>query len=186
MYLAEQNKALVTIFHVFFVVVGMGSALVTDLLFVYFALNKTLAPFETKVIRLLSRAVTFALCGILLSGFFLFLSDTERYLGSAKFLTKMTVVATLVVNGFLLHTLVFKHLSDQGYLNKAANRSNRRKAFLLGAISFVSWVSAMSLGVLDKIPVSYTTALSIYLAILGCGALASQVLHGMYENMRRK
>lgn len=185
MYLAEQNKAVVTIFHVFFVVVGMGSALVTDLLFVYFAINKTLAPFETKVIRLLSRAVTFALCAILVSGFFLFLSDTERYLASAKFLTKMSVVAILVVNGFLLHTLVFRHLGERGYLQRVANRTARRIAFLLGAVSFVSWVSAMSLGVLDKIPFSYVTALSLYLATLGCGVIASQILHGLYEKMRR-
>ena len=178
------NKEYITILHVLSVVIGMGGAIITDFLFVYFALNKKLSFTEIKIIKLLSKVVLYALVAIIITGIFIFLSNPEKYLVSAKFLTKMTIVSTLTINGILLHVLVFKHLKDDGYLTKFKNRNLRRLAFGFGAISFTSWLCAMSLGVLDKIPISYTSAISIYFVIIILAIITSQLIYKAYENRK--
>ncbi|MEN9551763.1 MAG: hypothetical protein RI935_140 [Candidatus Parcubacteria bacterium] len=169
-------KQLFTILHVLCVIIGMGAALVTDILFSFFASNKTLSSFEIKIIRLLSKVVTLALVGIVLTGITIFLSDPLRYMASAKFLTKMSIVLILCINGYLLHRFIFSRLSEKDFLIKRKTSSVRKMSFVLGAVSLISWVSAMSLGVLDKINLSYTTAFSLYLVVLVFGAMISQVI----------
>ncbi len=169
-------KQLFTILHVLSVVVGMGAALVTDILFTLFASNKVLSPFEIKVIKRLSYIVGIALIFIILTGVCIFFSDPVRYMASAKFLTKMTIVGLLCCNGYLLHRFIFNRLHERGFLTAKKLLSLRKGAFLLGAVSLTSWVSAMSLGVLDRIPISYIQAISIYLCILLFAIVTSQVI----------
>ena len=178
------NKEYITILHVLSVVIGMGGAIITDFLFVYFALNKKLSFTEIKIIKLLSGVVLYALVAIIITGIFIFLSNPEKYLVSAKFLTKMTIVSTLTINGILLHVLVFKHLKDDGYLTKFKNRNLRRLAFGFGSISITSWLCAMSLGVLDKISITYTSAISIYFFIIILAIITSQLIYKAYENRK--
>lgn len=179
-----QYKEYIIIFHVLSVVVGMGGAIITDFLFVYFALNKKLSFSEIKVIQLLSQIVLYALFAIVITGLFIFGSNPEKYLASAKFLTKMSIVSILTVNGILLHTLVFTHLKDDGYLTKFQNRNLRRLAFGFGSISMTSWVCAMSLGVLDKISITYTQAINIYFVIIFFAILVSQIIYRIYEKRK--
>lgn len=179
-----EQKQLLTILHVFSVVVGMGAALVTDILFTLFASNKTLSRFEISVIRFLSKVVAVALGFIIITGFCIFLSDTDKYLNSAKFLTKMTVIAVLSINGALLHFYVFRHLSDKNYLISKKKVSIRKISFALGSISFISWATALSLGVLDKITISYIHAVSIYTVLLIGGIVASQVVLKIFTNRK--
>ena len=178
------NKEYIIIAHVLSVVVGMGGAIITDVLFVYFAFNKKLSFFEIKTMRLLSKIVMCALLFIVVTGIFVFFTNTEKYLNSAKFLTKMTVVTILSVNGVLLHFLVFRHLKDRDYLIGLKNKNLRKLAFAFGAISVVSWLTAMSLGVLDKITITYTQAISIYLFVLSIAIMMSQIIHQYYETKK--
>jgi hypothetical protein len=164
-------KTVFTIAHVLCVVVGMGGAILADILFAFFAHNKKLASSDAFVLRRISRVVTFALVGVLLTGACLFLSDPEKYLHSAKFLTKMTVVSVLCVNGYLLHRYVFSHLGDARILIAKNTHPWRTAASLMGAVSFVSWVTALSLGVMD----------ALYAAALVVGMCASQVVLKLYE-----
>jgi hypothetical protein len=177
-----QNKEFILILHLLSVVFGMGGALMTDILFVYFAFNKKLSNSEIKVIHILSKVVLYALIFIIITGIFIFFTNPEKYLNSAKFLTKMTVVSILSINGFLLHNLIFKHLKEKDYLTKIQNKKSRRLAFVFGAISLVSWLSALSLGSLDKIAISYFEALMIYFTILILGIIFSQIIFKFYEN----
>jgi hypothetical protein len=176
MELFAEYKQLFTIFHVAAVVVGMGAAINTDILFTFFGINKKLSRTEIGTIRFLSHVVTVALGAILLTGLLLFLSNPAGYLASAKFLTKMSIVVLLCVNGFLLHQYVFKHISDKNFLTAKREYNIRRVAFALGAVSFVSWFSAMSLGVLDKITISYPAAFSIYAILILCAVVVSQLI----------
>ncbi|MEN9852503.1 MAG: hypothetical protein RI996_446 [Candidatus Parcubacteria bacterium] len=176
MELFAEYKQLFTIFHVAAVVVGMGAAINTDILFTFFGINKKLSHSEVRTIRFLSTIVTYALGAILLTGLSLFLSDTTKYLASAKFLTKMSIVLVLCLNGYLLHCYVFKHIGDKDFLTAKREYNIRRVAFALGAVSFVSWFSAMSLGVLDKIHISYPLAFSVYLIFVGVAVVVSQYI----------
>jgi len=180
-FLASEYKPLVTIMHVCMVVIGMGGALIADVLFVFFAYNKVLSVQEHATIRLIAKVVLYALAGILLTGALLFLSDIEKYSNSVKFLTKMTVVTVLIINGVLLHKLVFNSLHKAQFLQTVRFKSRRRVACIFGAVSFMSWMSALSLGVLDSVPVTYTTAVSIYGAVLLVAILCSQLLFSAFE-----
>jgi len=156
------------------VVFGMGAALVADMLALRFGFNKRLSRFEVDTIRFLSQVVTSALALIVLTGAFLFLSNPEGYLGSAKFLTKMTVIGVLCVNGYFLHRFVFKHIGDPRILTSPRARNLRKLGFALGAVSLISWITALSLGVLSRISISYELAMVIYFAVLMFGILVSQ------------
>lgn len=169
-------KYVFVILHVIAVVVGMGSAIVTDILALRFGFNKTLSRMEVSLIRFLSRVVILALAFILLTGFATFLSNPAGYLTSVKFLTKMTVVLVLIVNGFLLHRYVFSHLGDKDIITSRRARALRKLGFALGAVSLVSWLTALSLGVLLHIPVTYPAALAAYGALLLCAGIVSQFL----------
>jgi hypothetical protein len=177
-------KPLVTIAHVLCVVIGMGGAILTDILFAFFAFNKKLGSTEASVIKRISHIVTWALTAVILTGLCLFLSDPATYLQSTKFLTKMTVVTALCINGFLLHRYIFSHLSDPRVLSSRNSHAWRTAASLLGAISFVSWVTALSLGVMDSIPLSYLEALLLYILAITLGLFVSQILLKLYESTR--
>lgn len=167
------------ILHVLMVVLGMGAALVTDILSFRFGFNKILSKFEVQTIRFLSQVVTFALIGIVITGALTFLSNPEGYANSIKFLTKMTVVAVLCINGVLLHRFVFRHIGDPRILTSPRKRMLRKFAFALGAISLVSWISALALGILLHIPVSYDLAIGIYALMLIVGILVAQVFESI-------
>lgn len=169
-------KHLFVIIHVLAVVVGMGSAIVTDILALRFGFNKVLSTFEVYIIRFLSHVVTLALAFIVLTGFLTFLSNPEGYASSVKFLTKMTVVGVLVINGYLLHRYVFKYIGDKNIFTSPKRHRLRKLGFALGAVSLVSWVSALSLGILLHIPVSYDMAIGIYIVILTLAVTFSQYL----------
>lgn len=172
----SEYKPLFAITHVLVVVIGMGAALSADFLSFRYGFNKTLSSMEIGTIRFLARIVTFALLAIVCTGSFLFLSDPAKYAVSVKFLTKMTVVSVLCVNGFLLHHFVFARLGERGVLIKGGARTLRRFAFGLGAVSLASWVSALSLGVLLHIPFSYETSLFLYITLLAFAITVSQVV----------
>lgn len=181
-----EYKHFFTIAHVLAVVLGMGTAVVTDILCLRFGFDKKLSVFEVGTIRFLSQVVTISLVGIVCTGALMFLSDPERYLNSVKFLTKMTIVAVLCVNGFLLHRYVFSHFGDRNILTSPRARTLRKISFALGAVSLVSWVSALSLGVLLHIPVSYNMAILIYGAVLGIAVVASQIIETALLERKKK
>jgi hypothetical protein len=144
----------------------MGSALVTDVLSIRYGMDKRLTFFEVSTIKFLSHIVTIALIGIVLFGIMIFLSNPEQYLNSSKFLVKMTIVGVLIINGFLLHRFVFSKISVHNIITLPNYKSVRRTGFALGAISLVSWISALVLGILPSIPYSYGIATGAYVTIL--------------------
>ncbi len=178
-------KHFFVIAHVLFVVLGMGSALVTDILCLRFGFDKKLSRFEVSTVRFLSQVVTISLVGIVLSGATVFLSDPERYLNSVKFLTKMTIVLALCVNGVLLHRFVFRHIGDKNILTSPRARTMRKIGFALGAVSLVSWISALSLGVLLHISVSYDIAILVYLGVVLTAVALSQIVESALLEKRR-
>jgi len=180
-------KPLLVIFHVLSVVVGMGSAIVADLICFRYGYHKVLSRQTVGTVRFLSHVVTFALLAILGTGFLLFLSDVERYSASVKFLTKMSIVGVLTINGLLLHRLIFPHLGDENVLTSKKSRGVRKLGFALGAVSVASWIGALSLATLPSIPISYALAIQVYIAILAIAVFISLILeHYLLEHHKRR
>jgi hypothetical protein len=159
-------KIPMTVVHVLSVVFGMGSALLSDVLFTFYSRDKKLSQHEIHTLGILSRIVWFSLIFIFLSGIALFLSDVPKYTQSVKFLGKMSIMAVLLVNGFILDRFIWPHLGARSFLTAKKNMSLRKTAFICGAISVFSWISVCILGVLSSVPITYHQLMAIYAGVL--------------------
>jgi hypothetical protein len=169
----QEYKPIFTVLHVLSVVVGMGAALGSDILFNFFAKDKKLDKTEVMTISTLSRIVWIGLFGIIISGVAIFFSDVARYSESSKFLAKMSIVAVLTVNGFFLSQFLWSSVISKGFFVFKKYHHLRQLAFILGTISVVSWVFSCVLGVLDRVGFSYSEIMSVYGLILVCGFVTS-------------
>ena len=161
------------IVHVGGVVLGMGGALVADMLFSFFSKDKKLNSTEIYTLSILSKLVLYSLIVIALSGLALFLSDVGEYINSAKFLAKMSILLVLLINGYLLNKYIWPHLLNKNFFTLKKERNIRRLAFVFGAISVISWLSVFALGSLHDLAVSYSSIISIYFVIVFLGIIIS-------------
>ena len=166
-------KVLMTIIHVLTAVCAMGAAFSADVLFHFYASNRTLSRAELRTLSILSRVVWYGLLALVMSGGAIMLSDPAKYLLSVKFLAKMTVVCVLVVNGIVLNAYVSRHLAREKFLSARREAFARHVAFACGAISAISWVSALALGVMDNIRFSYAGVIGVYAGLLFIGVIGS-------------
>ena len=165
-----------TIAHVISVIFGMGSALISDILFTFYSKDKKLNKTEINTLSVLSKVVLISLFFIIASGFVIFLSDIDKYLSSAKFLSKMTIMIVLLINGYILNRYVWSHLLQKDFFVSKRERPMRRIAFISGAISVVSWISVCILGMLNDVTFDYYQILIFYLAIVVVSSLVSVII----------
>lgn len=161
-----ENKTIFTVFHVLSVIIGMGSAIISDILFTFFGKDKVLDNSERKTLSILSTTVWYSLIVIVLSGFFIYLSDTVKYNASQKFISKMILMIVLLVNGFILHKIVQPHLFEKGFLKFKNKKSLRQLAFSCGAVSISTWFIICILGLIKKIPIHFSQFILGYIIFL--------------------
>ncbi|MDQ5911926.1 MAG: hypothetical protein QG568_139 [Patescibacteria group bacterium] len=175
--------------HVLSVVCGMGAALIADLLFSFYSKDRSFSRMEISTLEILSRIVKIALYAIVISGILVFLSDVEKYIVSAKFLAKITILVALVLNGYILNTYVWSHILARGSKSFFAPNEKvvRQVAFVGGAISVVSWITLFMLGTLESVPYTYATILSLYASAVFLGAGVALMVEALeFEFKRRK
>lgn len=162
-------KVIYTILHIFGAILGAGSAYVSDSMFFLSVRDSKFILTELKFLKLGSRMVWVGTGLLLLSGLALFFLDPEGYLQSSKFLAKMTIVVVIVANGLvfqLIHMpLMEKHKSEKLGRSKEF-RERAHWIIVSGAISMVSWTTAVVLGVLRDVPFDYWTIMGLYGAIV--------------------
>lgn len=174
--LAQYINTPATVLHVFVVILAMGGALVSDMLFSFFSKNKNLNTTEISTLSILRTMVFYALIVIVISGFILFLADMDRYMNSAKFLAKMSILAILIVNGYILNKIVWPRVIRQGFFTNIKDRYMRMLAFTCGAVSVISWISVLILAVLNRLTMSYSLIMLLYLGVIIFGVIAALVL----------
>lgn len=161
-----ENKIFFTIAHVLCVVVGMGSAIVSDILFNLYSKDKKLNTTEKSSLETLSSVVWISLVFIILSGLGLFFSDPARYISSDKFITKMCIMLVLLINGVFLSKFISPHFNDRGLLKFKKEKTLRQFAFAGGAVSIVSWFVVCILGIIQSIDIHFGVALLIYTGVI--------------------
>lgn len=169
----QNIKTSATVAHVIGVVFGMGGALMSDILFSFFSKDKKLNSTEIATLSILARLIFWSLILIVLSGITIFVSDMDKYLNSTKFLAKMSILLVLLINGYLLNKYIWPHLLNRNFFTFKKERNIRRLAFACGAISVISWLSVLTLGVLDSLSMSYGSVIFIYLIIVLFGVIIS-------------
>ncbi|MBI5786999.1 MAG: hypothetical protein HY446_00390 [Candidatus Niyogibacteria bacterium] len=162
------------VLHLFGVAIGAGGAVVSDFMFFSSVKDGKISKTEMRFLLIGSRTVWLGLFILVLSGIGLVTLNPERILASEKFWAKMTIVAVIFINGLLFHRyhipLLSRHVGEN--FSRSEEFANR-KPFLLasGAISIVSWASAIILGALRKAPAGYFEIVGIYFLLIALGIL---------------
>lgn len=174
--LIQLIKTPATIVHVFSVILGMGSALVSDVLFSFYGKDKKLNWTEIKTLSILKDIVFYSLILISTSGIIIYLSDIEKYSDSDKFLAKMSILLILLLNGLVLNRYIWPRLLKKDFFTSPEKRIVRKLSFICGSISVVSWLSVCALGVLDSLSIDYNIIIAIYTVVTILGIAISVIV----------
>ncbi len=175
----SEYKHISVIVHVLSVIVGMGSALVSDILFNIYIKDKKIQAHENRTLGTLSNIIWISLFFIFMSGLAIFLSDPITYAYSVKFLIKMTIVVVIILNGYAFWRAIHPALRKINFTDNNMHHKYvrlRKISFAMGAISLVSWLSALFLGLIGHIPLSYLEAIVGFLILCFGGILFSQLM----------
>ena len=183
-----EYKHISIIIHVFSVILGMGSALVSDVLFNLYIKDKKINPTENTTLEVLSKIIWFALWFIALSGVAIFLSDPGIYSSSPKFLLKMVIVGFIIINGYLFARITHGSLRTINFTDTNIHHKYvriRRLSFAFGSVSVVSWFLAFILGSVRSIPISFWQGLTLYGFLILFGIIASQIMEYIITHKKR-
>lgn len=170
--------------HILGVVLGLGGALCIDLMIFHFLKNFKITRRESVIMHMLSQMIIFGLILLMVSGLALFASASADYLASSKFLMKMVTVVFVLVNGIVLNLYVVPKMEKISLQEKDQGRHEMltRVAFIVGAVSVISWFSAYFLAMLDILNVfSLGTLLIVYAILLSLAVGGSLFTKKYYE-----
>lgn len=155
--LAENRNPFLAL-HLLSVSIGVGSAVISDILFFKFLKDFQISVFEAGVMKFLSQMMWLALGIIIMTGLGLYLPHGEHLKENPAFVMKMIILAVIVINGAFLNLLVlprlikasFSNNPPEGRLTYSYEKSDLpimgRLPFILGPVSLVSWISIFFLG----------------------------------------
>lgn len=187
-------RILLIILHIIGTVLGAGAATVTDYLVFKFSKDLKIDKDEFQILHTISDIIWAGLLLLLITGLgfiALHISDFGTVRNSYsldKIWAKITIVIILTLNGFFVHYYVLPTLKKR--LGKTlATPSFIQKSFFIfspGAISAVSWYSALILGAWRGLEASYVEIMSGYIAILAAAIIASNIAGRSLLNRQRK
>lgn len=162
-------KTIYLIIHVFGAILGAGGAFASDAIFFKTIKDGVIDSKEFDFMKLGSKLVWAGVFVLVISGLLLFFTNPETYLASPKFLVKVTIVAIIILNGIIFHLVHMPHIKK--HLDLKFNESGtflKKSSFLMasGAISMVSWISTVILGMLRGVPYSYLEIFGFYLVVV--------------------
>jgi uncharacterized membrane protein YbhN (UPF0104 family) len=177
------NLTIITIIHLFGFALGLGGATIADIMFFRFLKDLTITEKEKEALSIISIVIFSGLFILYLSGIGLVLSNPEKFLNSAKFLTKAFIVGVITINGIILHKVITPKLIHIHWHigSKAEKRNLRKLAFACGAISVLSWYTSFILGSISAIPVTAITGIIIYLTAATAAVIVSQIIEYIYS-----
>lgn len=182
--LLAEYKMFILFGHLIGFVFGVGGATMSDTLFFRFLKDFKITKAENKILKGASEFVWFGLFIVVLTGIGLFLPNSEALLANPKFLLKVVVVAIIIANGAILSLVISPKLVTIAWKGNGKDvrktRDLRRVAFASGAISFVSWYSALVLGFVTTTPFNFVELLGIYFGLLIVAIVGSQIAENFF------
>lgn len=137
-------------FHFLGLALSLGGVLVVDMLFFVSRRSGDVGPATTRILPLLSRLIWIGLILLLISGAFLFSEHPDRYLHSARFQLKITLVVIAAVNGVFMSRRLIPRVGDLFDFARPLPTS----ALVSGVLSVSSWLGAMLLAVFGRADIS--------------------------------
>ena len=154
------------------VVIGMGAAFTSDAIFFSSIRDETISPTELRFLKLGSKIVWLGLSLITISGLLILAEDPVKYLNSAKFLAKITIVFIIIINGTVFHLVHIKRFHRHASTHFPSSDEFMRSVPLLltsGVVSTTSWLGALILGAWREVPYSYFEIMTVYFVMLLSG-----------------
>jgi hypothetical protein len=187
-------RILLVILHIVGTVLGAGAATVTDYLVFKFAKDIKIDKDEFQILHTISDLIWAGLFLLLVTGLgFIALHiadfDTVRDAYSMdKIWAKLTVVIVLTLNGFFIHYYVLPTLKKR--LGKSlATASFMKKSFLIfspGAVSSVSWYTALVLGAWRGLEANYWEIMGGYVFVLTGAIIVSNIAGRSFLTKQKK
>lgn len=187
----REYKAVVVILHAISATIGVGTATITDIFFFRFLTDRKISVFEADVLNTLSKVIWVALGLLIVTGLGLYLPSSEVLSLSSKFAVKMIGVLVLLVNGIALNLIVSPRLMHISFGDSHKHMDGelvrlRRIAFALGAVSISSWYMIFILGSIRSISLPASSLLSLYIAVLLCAVLISQLTDRYFSSKKEE
>jgi uncharacterized membrane protein len=185
------NKNLIVLLHLIGAVIGVGGATVTDVFFFKFLRNFRIDEEEADILRDLSDIIWFGLGIAVLSGVGLYVPSMDVLHDTPKFIVKVIAVGIITINGVILNLYITPRMleirfeREPGTLPTRMHRF-RRAAFASGAVSFISWYTALILGGFRGLTMRFETLLTIYLVALVLGVVGSQLFERHLDKLAKK
>ncbi len=174
----SEHYRFILILHIVGVSLGVGGATISDVFFFRFLKDYKISHKEASVLDAVSDVIWAGLAILILTGLGLYLPNSEELIQNPRFLTKMAVVAVITINGAVLNLKVQPHLMKITFGEHEHHEGemvfHRRLAFGLGAVSLVSWYSAVFFAMARGLPNSFLVLFGSYLAILAGAVIISQ------------
>jgi len=155
--------------HLLGLVLGLGGALILDVMIFHFLRNFRISTREAVIMHLLSQMIVLGLILLIVSGVALMFFDLHGYLENPRFLMKMTAVGIVTLNGVVLNLYVAPkmELISLREEDRHSNQTLVTVSFIVGAVSAVSWLSVFFLATIEVLEYfSYFTLLVAYLLLL--------------------
>ncbi|CAN5764017.1 hypothetical protein BH23CHL7_BH23CHL7_04890 [soil metagenome] len=172
-------QPLIVVAHIVGAAIGVGSAMATDSVFLRSIRNRHISSEQLLLIRSVSDVVMIGLGLVGLTGVTLLFLE-PGLINEAKFQAKMLVVVVLLLNGLAFHGLVLPYMAKHrdSWLGSEVLSTPRRWIFAIsGAVSGVSWFTALILGAWDPPAIGLALYVLIYLGVVvGASVLAFLVL----------
>lgn len=160
-------KLIFLIGHVIGVALGVGGATVSDALFLTSIFDNKIDKSELKLMKMASFIVIAGLLLLMVTGTGFFLVGG---LTSARFYAKMTIVFIATLNGVIMHYVAFpifeRCVKERLSLLSAEFTRHAPLLVTAGAVSAVSWYTALILGMWRTLETSYSGIMAVYLSIL--------------------
>ncbi|MCC5912734.1 MAG: hypothetical protein JJU46_00035 [Balneolaceae bacterium] len=181
--LLEDTEIYMLTLHLLGLVLGLGGAVILDVMIFHFLNNFKISSREAVIMHLISQMIILGLIFLIVSGVALTLTDPDTFLENPRFLMKMTSVGVVTLNGILLNLFVVPKMEQISFLEgeKEENSGLISAAFIAGSVSMVSWFTVFVLAMINPLETfSYLQLLSAYLILLAvtiAGGLGTKKLY---------
>lgn len=170
MTLTYGYKALVVIIYALATSLGLGVAIITEMLFIRFLKDSRISKEESSTMHLLHQTIWLALGIMAVSNYAIYLTDPSALITSSKFLAKIFVLTILIVANLVYDLFVSSRLveifADERTSRETAIHYLKRMPFIFGPISLSSWLLISIFEMIKSFQMSIPQFLTLYLVVL--------------------
>lgn len=163
--------------HIIGVALGAGGATMSDILFLLSVRDRRLDRSELKLLKMASAIVLMGLGLLYVTGFGFVMTGSAV---SGRFFAKMLIVLVATFNGILMHLFIFPFLEScaRHSTDLLSDEVLQYAPYMVsaGAVSAVSWYTALVLGIWRTLSISFWQIISVYGVLVLAGVLAANLL----------